>query len=273
MRQNTRIFHKIVFLVHHIIIIELSVKLIITEKIEIKLCLHKNIYNIQYSIFNTHYSVFKMGNFCSELSAKSTKLSVKTTSLPVTSLPAKSLPATSLPATSLPKFTLKSHYPYKSVEEHFNNICEDFWILNTDRSDPSTYENICELFDILDIFITNHKIEEVIEIKYVYSLDRLFYIAPILLECKRIRLFYEFLEWTKPSKFLLAYSNNSERTPGVIHEIMKYDCNLHYRYYAYKCVKLIWEHVDSSKRSTWSERHHRSHFIERVERFLEPLDD
>ena len=51
MRQNTRIFHKIVFLVHHIIIIELSVKLIITEKIEIKLCLHKNIYNILYSIF------------------------------------------------------------------------------------------------------------------------------------------------------------------------------------------------------------------------------
>ena len=35
MRQNTRIFHKIVFLVHHILIIELSVKLIITEKIEL----------------------------------------------------------------------------------------------------------------------------------------------------------------------------------------------------------------------------------------------
>jgi hypothetical protein len=226
-----------------------------------------------------------MGNFCSELSAKSTKLSVKTTSLPatsltatslpvtslpVTSLPATSLPATSLTATSLSASTLKSHYPSKSVEEHFNNICEDFWILNTDRSDPSTYENICELFDILDIFITNHKIEEVIEIKYVYSLDRLFYIAPILLECKRIRLFYEFLEWTKPSKFLLAYSNNSERTPGVIHEIMNYDYN---RHYAYKCVKLIWEHVDSSKRSTWSERYNGSQFIERVERFLETQHD
>jgi hypothetical protein len=207
-----------------------------------------------------------MGNFCSELSAKSTQLSVKTTSLPVTSLPVTSLPATSLPAS-----TLKSHYPSKSVEEHFNNICEDFSNLNDD-GDHFAYdtEKAVDLFTILDTFITNHKIEEVIEIKYVYSLDRLFYIAPVLLEYRRIRLFYDFLEWTKPSKFLLAYSNNSERTPGVIHEIMNYDYN---RHYAYKCVKLIWEHVDSSKRSTWSERHNGSQFIERVERFLETQHD
>jgi hypothetical protein len=183
-----------------------------------------------------------MGNFCSELSKQSI----------------------SLPATSLPAYTLKSRYPSESVEEHFNNICEDFSIINELDYCECEREAI-DLFNILDIFITNHKIEEVIEIEYMYSLDSLFYITPILLDYKRIHLFYKFLEWTKPSKFLLAYSNNSERTPCDIREIMNYASN---RNYAYKCVKLIWEHVDRSKRLTWSERYG-PQFIERVECFLE----
>jgi len=78
------------------------------------------------------------------------------------------------------------------------------------------------------------------------DIDDMLLVCRVLLENKKKFEFQEFI-LNCPKKFIIAYSNNSERTPTVLHKLERMGLN--------NIRSYLIEHVDDSKLATWRDRY------------------
>lgn len=78
------------------------------------------------------------------------------------------------------------------------------------------------------------------------DIDAMLTVASILLDNNKIEEYTKFI-FTCPPKFIITYSNNSEKTPLVLHKLISNDLNLLYEYLAIN--------IDPTKLNTWRQRY------------------
>ncbi len=97
-----------------------------------------------------------------------------------------------------------------------------------------------EIYERIITYIDPNKIPTFDEI------DLMLIVANILLDNNKIEEYIKFI-FTCPSKFIITYSNNSEKTPLILHKLECIDLNIIYEYLAIN--------IDPSKLETWRQRY------------------
>ena len=104
--------------------------------------------------------------------------------------------------------------------------------IEVERWRIESYNNICNYMKL----ITEPTFDEI---------DAMLMVCNILLEHKKKDWLTEFI-FMCPEKFIITYSNNSERTPYVLKELKRLDL--------YNVCEYMISHTHKSKLATWGER-------------------